>query len=32
LLWNSEDMFSPQLSQKLAGFSSSFREIGPVGL
>src|SRR5271169_4818403 len=27
LLWNSEDMFPHPLSQKLAGFSSSFREI-----
>ena len=32
LSWNSEDVFAPPLFQKLAGFSSYFREIEPVGL
>jgi hypothetical protein len=32
LFWNSEDVFSPTLFQKLAGFSSFFREIVPAGL
>ena len=32
LSWNSEDVFSPPLFQKHAGFSSYFREIGHVGL
>ena len=32
LSWNSEDVFVPPLFQEHAGFSSYFREIGPVGL
>ena len=32
LFWNSEDVFSPLLFQKPAGFSSFFRKIAPVGV
>src|ERR1700677_170446 len=32
LCWNSEDLFSPPLFQKPAGFSSFFPEILPFGL